>query len=167
MQTGGGDAWCNKAERGERGFSALGFLVESESDLEDTVKQHGTSENRELDTPQEVRPEIRLNTPAKPTRFTEPHSTRRLGPIKLYRLGYLGLYVKDYMTSAEWREKTLGFKISDSMHVLHNPELKVVAFLRKNRGEEWVNHLRLRLFRVSSGSEDGIAFSSSSFARSR
>jgi len=167
MQTGGGDAWCYKAESGERGFSALGFLVDSESDLEDAVKQHGASAVRELDTPggglgvtltnseglkvdlvfgiegdtpQEVLPELRLNTPALRTRFAEPQSARPLGPANLYRLGHLGLYVKDYKTSAEWFQKTLGLRVSDAMHVPHDPEQTVVAFLRIDRGEEWVDH---------------------------
>jgi len=167
MQTGGGDAWCYKAERGDRGFSALGFLVDDESDLENAVKQHGASPIRKLDTPggglgvtltnpeglkvdlvygiegdtpQEVQPELRLNTPALRTRFAEPQSTRPLAPTSLYPLGHLGLYVKDYKTSAEWFEKTLGLKVSDSMHVPGNPGHTVVAFMRIDRGEEWVDH---------------------------
>ena len=167
MKTSGGDAWCYKAERGERRFNALGFLVDSEADLENAVQQHGASEIRELDTPgggvgvtltnpeglkvdlvhgiegsepQSVHPELRLNTPALRTRFADPQSSRPLSPPSLYRLGHLGLYVKDFKTSIEWFEKTLGLRISDSMHVPGNPEKTIVAFLRIDRAEQWVDH---------------------------
>lgn len=122
MQTGGGDAWCYKAVKGERGFSGLGFLVESESDLEEAIDKHGATAIRKLDTPGggvgvtltspegikvdlvhgiegdtpvEVHPELRLNTPASRTRFAAPQETRPLGPASLYRLGHLGLFVKN------------------------------------------------------------------------
>ena len=190
MQTGGGDAWCYKAERGDRGFSALGFLVDDESDLENAVKQHGASEVRKLDTPggglgvtltnpeglkvdlvygiegdtpQEVQPELRLNTPALRTRFAEPQSTRPLGPTSLYRLGHLGLFVKNYKSSAEWFEKTLGLKVSDSMHVPGNPEHSVVAFMRIDRGEEWVDHHSIFLAQSDKTDLHHISFEAQDF----
>ncbi|MFK7841795.1 MAG: VOC family protein [Sphingorhabdus sp.] len=190
MQTGGGDAWCYQAHRGERGFAGLGFLVENESDLEDAVKNHGASEIRKLetpggglgvtltnpeglkidlvwgiegDTPQEVQPELRLNTPAARTRFGEPQSTRPLGPASLYRLGHLGLFVKDYKTSAEWFEKTLGMKVSDSMHVPHNPDQTVVAFMRIDRGEHWVDHHAIFLAQSDKTDLHHISFEAQDF----
>ena len=192
MQTGGGDAWCYKAERGERGFSALGFLVDDESDLENAVSQHGASEICKLetpggglgvtltnpeglkvdlvygiegDTPQEVQPELRLNTPALRTRFADPQSTRPLGPAALYRLGHLGLYVKDYKASAEWFEKTLGLKISDSMHIPGKPDHTVVAFLRIDRGEEWVDHHSVFLAQSDKTDLHHISFEAQDFER--
>jgi len=167
-QTGGGDAWCYRAEAGaERGFLGLGFLVDELQDLEDAVANHGATVIRDLetpgggkavtltspdgltvdlvhgiegDTPAEVQPELRLNTPASHSRFTEPQSTRPLGPATLYRLGHLGLYVKDYRANAAWFEGTLGLKCSDSMHVPGVPQHTVVGFFRVDRGEEFVDH---------------------------
>lgn len=40
MKTGGGDAWCYKAVKGDRGFTGLGFLVESENDLNEAIEKH-------------------------------------------------------------------------------------------------------------------------------
>lgn len=167
MQTGGGDAWCYKAVKGERGFSGLGFLVESESDLQEAIDKHGATEIRKLDTPGggigvtltspdgikvdlvhgiegdtpiEVHPELRLNTPASRVRFAAPQETRPLGPASLYRLGHLGLFVKDFNTNAEWFEKTLGLICTDSMHIPGMPQNTVVGFFRIDRGSEWVDH---------------------------
>lgn len=50
-RTGGTDAWCYRAERGESGFLGLGFLVDDESDLHDAVANHGATELRALATP--------------------------------------------------------------------------------------------------------------------
>lgn len=167
MRTGGGDAWCYKAVRGERGFTGLGFLVENKSDLEEAVKEHGASPIKELDTPGggfgvtldgpeglkvelvygiegdtpvEVQPELRTNTPANRVRFSVPQETRPLGPANLYRLGHLGLYVKNYKTASEWFGRVLGMKCSDSMHVPGMPHVTVVGFWRIDRGEKFVDH---------------------------
>ena len=167
MKTGGGDAWCYRVERGERGFLGLGFLVEKESDLEDAVKDHGATPIRKLDTPGgglavtltspegmkvdlvygiegdtpvEPHPELRLNTPASRTRFAVPQETRPLGPASLYRLGHLGLYVNDYKKNAEWFVNTLGMIVTDSMHIPGMPQKTVVGFLRVDRGEDYVDH---------------------------
>jgi catechol 2,3-dioxygenase-like lactoylglutathione lyase family enzyme len=58
----------------------------------------------------------------------------------LYRLGHLGLYVKDYRANAAWFEEVLGLKVSDSMHVPGVPQHTLVAFLRIDRGAEFVDH---------------------------
>lgn len=167
MQTGGGDAWCYKAVKGERGFSGLGFLVESQSDLQEAIDKHGATEIRNLDTPgggvavtltspegikvdlvhgikgdtpAEVQPELRLNSPASRTRFAVPQETRPLGPASLYRLGHMGLFVNDYKKNAEWLEQTLGLICTDSMHIPGMPQKTVVGFFRIDRGSEWVDH---------------------------
>lgn len=168
MQTSGGDAWCYTAKKAdERAFVGMGFLVDSEDDLADAVKNHGATEIRKLDTPgggqvvtlthpeglkidlvygvkevpaKDVHPELRLNTPASRTRLLVPQSTRPMGPPTLYRLGHLGIFVKNYAASAEWFEKTLGIICSDSMHPPGKPDHTIVGFLRLNRGDELVDH---------------------------
>lgn len=167
MKTGGGDAWCYKAVPGARGFVGFGFLVESKRDLEEAVEKHGATPIAELDTPggglgvtlthpeglkidlvygidgdtpQEVQPELRINTPANRTRLKDPQSPRPLGPASLYRLGHIGLFVKDYKASEKWFEDTLGLICTDSMHIPHNPDKTVVGFFRINRGNELVDH---------------------------
>lgn len=167
-RTGGGDAWCYRAELGsEPGFLGLGFLVDDISDLEDAVNNHGASEIRELDTPGggsavtltspegikvdlvhgiagetpiEVQPELRLNTPASRTRYTVPQTSRELGPINLYRLGHLGLYTNDYRASVAWFKETLGLVVSDELHIPGNENVVVVGFMRIDRGEDFVDH---------------------------
>jgi len=167
MQTGGGDAWCYRVERGNRGFLGLGFLVDSVGDLEDAVENHGATPIRKLetpggglavtltspegmkvdlvhgirgDTPVKPHPELRLNTPAARTRFAAAQETRPLGPTNLYRLGHLGLYVNDYKKNADWFVNTLGMVVTDSMHIPGMPQKTVVGFLRVNRGEDYVDH---------------------------
>lgn len=168
MRTGGGDAWCYEAvQAGERGFNGLGFMVENESDLQGFVDNHGATAIRELDTPGggkavtlthpeglkidlvhgiagdtpvEVRPELRINTPAERTRHDVPQTARPLSPTVLYRLGHTGLYTKDYRASSAWFQEVLGMKVSDEMHIPGNPQAVVVAFLRIDRGAEHVDH---------------------------
>lgn len=165
--SGGGDAWCYKAVKGDRGFQSLGFLVEGKADLEEAVTHHGASPIHDLDTPggglgvtldgpeglkvdlvcdiegdtpAEPMPELRVNTPASQIRFSGPQESRPLGPANLYRLGHLGLYVKNYKTSSEWFERVLGMKCSDSMHVPGMPHVTVVGFWRVDRGDKFVDH---------------------------
>lgn len=168
MRTGGGDAWCYRAVLGaERGFLGFGFTVDTESDLADAVQNHGATPVRQLDTPGggsavtlthpeglkidlvhgiegdtpvAVQPELRPNTPASRTRYTEPQIARPIGPATLYRLGHMGLYTKDRKASAEWFHDTLGMVVSDDLHIPGNPQAVVVAFLRIDRGEDFVDH---------------------------
>lgn len=168
MQTSGGDAWCYMAEQAdEAGFTGLGFLVDSESDLENAIRDHGATAIRDLDTPgggrgvtltnpeglkinlvhgiqsvppKEMLPELRQNTPANRTRHADPQVVRPLGPQVLYRLGHVGLYVRDYKTSAEWFENVLGMKVSDSMHIPGQPDQTISSFMRIDRGKDWVDH---------------------------
>lgn len=168
MQTSGGDAWCYRAVQAEqRAFIGMGFLVDDVSDLEDAVRNHGASEIRQLDTPgggigvildhpeglkielvhgvkeaapKAVHPELRHNTPASRTRLKDAQSTRPLGPATLYRLGHLGLFVKDYAASTAWFAKTLGITSSDTMHPPGHEDHTVVGFLRLDRGQELVDH---------------------------
>lgn len=172
-KTAGGDAWCYRAELGtERGFLGLGFLVDDESDLHGAVSKNGATDVRQLETPGggsgvtlthpeglkidlvhgiegdeplAVQPELRPNTPAERTRYTEPQTHRPLGPTTLYRLGHVGLYTNDYRASVAWFEDTLGLVVSDAMHIPGNPQAVVVGFMRIDRGEDFVDHHQIFL----------------------
>lgn len=172
MRTSGGDAWCYKAEQSDqRGFIGIGFAVEGEDDLSEAVEKHGATPVRELDSPggglgvtltnpeglkidlvtgvvgQEPAPsapELRLNQPGNQPRLAAPQTGRPLGAATLFRLGHVGLYVRDYSKSAAWFEDVLGMKRSDSLHP-GNPNVTIVGFYRLDRGKEWVDHHALFL----------------------
>lgn len=167
MRTSGGDAWCYKAERAEgRRFLGLGFAVEGRDDLLEAVERHGATSIRELDSPggglgvtltnpeglkvdlvtgvkgvksQLPAPQLKLNAPGERTRHANPQSRRELGPPVLFRLGHVGLFVRDFRTSAAWFESVLGMKCSDSMHP-GNPAVSIVGFYRLDHGKDWVDH---------------------------
>lgn len=168
MRTGGGDAYCYIAEpAAERGFAGLAFTVADRSDLEHAVARHGASAIRELDTPGGgcgvtlTDPEglridlvmgiagqpreagaapVGLNFPDQKARLHVAQNSPALGPATLFRLGHVGLYVRDFSTMAAWYQDVLGMRISDTLHVPHQPDQKIVGFLRVDRGAELVDH---------------------------
>jgi catechol 2,3-dioxygenase-like lactoylglutathione lyase family enzyme len=168
MNTSGGDAFCYVAERGtERGFRGLAFTVADRSDLEEAAARHGASAVRALDTPGGgwgvtlIDPEglqvdlvtgiaaqtraaaptpVSLNFPDNKARLRVAQNTPVLGPATLFRLGHVGLYVKDFATMAGWYQDVLGMRMSDTLHVPHQPDQKIVGFLRVDRGPELVDH---------------------------
>jgi catechol 2,3-dioxygenase-like lactoylglutathione lyase family enzyme len=167
MRTDGGDAYSYIAEqREQRSLVGLGLLVESEEDLEEAVRDHGGTAIVELegpgggkfttlvspegmqfqlvhgitnDDPPPPRPHLALNAPGARNRFSQPQFPRPTGPATLFRLGHVGLYVKDFASNAEWLQNVLGMKLSDGMYAA-SPDNKVVGFFRLDRGKEWVDH---------------------------
>lgn len=186
MRTSGGDAWCYQAEQADsRAFLGLGFAVESEDDLNGAVAKHGATPVRELDTPggglgvtlagpeglrvdlvtsvrgeepQQTLPQLRLNAPGERTRFTVPQNHRPLGPATLFRLGHVGLFVKDFRGMAAWLETVLGMKRSDSLHVPGKPDANIGGFFRLDRGKEWVDHHSLFLGQSNRSDVHHISF---------
>jgi catechol 2,3-dioxygenase-like lactoylglutathione lyase family enzyme len=186
MRTAGGDAWSYTAVQAEaRGFFGLGFAVEDESDLREAVEQHGATPIRELTSPggglavtltnpdglaidlvtgvAEHEPTLptsylRINSPGERTRYTDPQVHSTLGPATLYRLGHVGLFVKDFATTAAWYETVLGMKRSDTMHVPGQPEKFIGGFFRIDRGKEWVDHHALFLGNRGSSDAHHISF---------
>jgi catechol 2,3-dioxygenase-like lactoylglutathione lyase family enzyme len=172
MRTSGGDAWSYRARQADqRGFLGLGFTVEGEADLAEAVERRGATPIRELDTPggglgvtltgpdglqvdlvTGVRreepslpaPQLRMNAPGERSRLADPQSHRELGPAALFRLGHIGLFVKDFRATATWLEQVLGMKRSDSLHP-GNPAVSIVGFYRLDHGKEWVDHHTLFL----------------------
>jgi catechol 2,3-dioxygenase-like lactoylglutathione lyase family enzyme len=172
MRTSGGDSFCYVAERAEaRGFRGLAFTVASKSDLEEAVERHGASPLRKLETPGGgwgvtlIDPEglqidlvtgveevtatashkpLSLNIPAQRARLHEAQSFREMEPATLFRLGHIGLYVKDLATMADWYCNVLGLLISDTMHT-GNPSEQIVGFFRVDAGDKLVDHHTLFL----------------------
>jgi catechol 2,3-dioxygenase-like lactoylglutathione lyase family enzyme len=167
MRTSGGDAYSYVAEQSEkRRFQSISFLVEDHGDLEEALSEHGATPIKELGgpgggsyvsltcpegitynlvhgikggQPQEGHPPLRINAPVERSRFSEPQAGRPIGPAKLFRLGHVGLYVKDFAATSEWLQRTLGLRLSDQFYA-GDPSNKVSGFLRLDRGEEWVDH---------------------------
>lgn len=173
MRTSGGDAFCYVAEQAsERGFLGLAFTVDSMAALEEAVARHGASPIKPLETPgggwgvSLTDPEglrvdlvfgvatqpgergsapITLNRPDRRDRVNAAQSKRDLGPATLYRLGHVGLYVRNYATASAWYQDVLGLLVSDTMHVPTKPDEKVVGFLRIDAGDQLVDHHSLFL----------------------
>lgn len=167
MKTAGGGAYSYVAQQAnERALLGLGFLVETESDLEEAVREHGGTPIVELsapgggkattvtspdgiqiqlahgiaeDEPQGPQPHLKINSPGEWLRYSAPQSSRPAGPATLYRLGHVGLYTKDYKTNAEWLQRVLGLKLSDVLYG-EAPDKPVVGFFRIDRGTDWVDH---------------------------
>lgn len=167
MATGGGDAYAYVAEQSEtRRFAGMAFTVESLEDLKEAVEKHGATPIEPSDAPgggvsvrltdpegQSIwllhgvsesvpaprQPSLNLNVPGDRKRYNAAQATRELGPANLFRLGHIGLYVKDFSTMAAWYEDVLGLRASDTMHT-GDPENKIVGFFRIDRGETWVDH---------------------------
>lgn len=167
MRTSGGDAYSYIAEQADvASLKGIAFVTETIADLEEAVRNHGASPLMELDAPgggsavtlagpegvsvmlvhgiDNVPPaqppeSLRLNTPGVHSRHSTPQATRPVGPANLFRLGHIGLYVKDFAVWEAWLAGVLGMKASDYMYA-GDPEHRIVGFFRLDRGAEWVDH---------------------------
>jgi catechol 2,3-dioxygenase-like lactoylglutathione lyase family enzyme len=168
MRTSGCDAFNYVAEQAtERGLRGIALTVARLADLREAIARHGATPVRALDTPgggwgvSLTDPEglridlvtniaerpaegghapLQLNLPHTKDRHHIAQSVREMGPATLFRLGHIGLFVRDFAVMAAWYQDVLGMKISDTLHVPHKPEQKVVGFFRVDRGDELVDH---------------------------
>jgi catechol 2,3-dioxygenase-like lactoylglutathione lyase family enzyme len=191
MRTSGGDAFCYIAElAAERAFQGMAFTVAQKTDLEEAVERHGASAIRRLETPgggwgvtltdpeglridlvtgvtalaREIsREPVSLNFPDQKSRIRSAQSTPNLGPATLFRLGHIGLYVKDFAIMTAWYQDVLGLRISDTLHAPHQPEAKIVGFLRVDRGAELVDHHTLFFGQFGKTDCHHISFESQDF----
>lgn len=190
MRTSGGDAFSYIAEQAPaRAFLGLGFSVESAADLEEAVSRHGATPIRALDTPggghgvtlidpESLRIELvagitestlaplhkplALNIPSDRPRLNAPQNFRPLEPARLFRLGHVGVYVKDFAAMSAWYQQVLGLLPSDTMYV-GDPQAKVVGFFRLNRGEALVDHHSLFLAQAGKTDCHHISFEAQDF----
>jgi catechol 2,3-dioxygenase-like lactoylglutathione lyase family enzyme len=191
MRTSGGDAFCYIAELGtESAFLGMAFTVADITDLDEAVECHGASAVRQLDTPgggwgvtltdpeglsidlvtgvaglaREVNTQpVSLNFPDQKFRISSAQNTPDLGPATLFRLGHIGLYVNDFNVMVDWYQDVLGMRISDTLHLPHQPEAKIVGFLRVDRGAELVDHHTLFFAQFGKTDCHHISFESQDF----
>jgi catechol 2,3-dioxygenase-like lactoylglutathione lyase family enzyme len=186
MKTLGGDMGVYVAEKADHdAFVGFAFEVDSREDLDFAVNNLGATAVADLDLPcggeyvsltdpdgnivsliygasripaGELDPELMLNTPTNKTRYGHKQIGREFGPAKLWRIGHLAIYVKDFAKSSEWYHKNLGLIGSDVYNVPGQPEEKIVGFFRMNRGEEYVDHHVVALMQDQRGGCHHISF---------
>lgn len=191
MRTRGGDKTAYVAELGDSNrFVGLAFEVDSEVDLDEAVARHGAAPPAELELPCGGRcvslrdpdgnhvwlvhgttrqdpeapyPELLINTPFAKHRFGRNQSARERGPAQLWRIGHVGLFVRDFAASTRWYAEHLGLIGSDVYHVPGVPEAKIVGFFRLNRGDEYVDHHVVAFMQDDRGGCHHISFEAQDF----
>lgn len=182
----GGDTGVYVAEKAEHdAFSGFAFEVENRSDLDSAVSNLGATEVAELDLPcggqyvtlkdpdgneiclvhgtsrvaeGTLEPELMINTPARKVRFGQNQINRDFGPARLWRIGHIGIFVKDYAASSAWYRETLGLIGSDVYNIPGQPKAQIVGFFRMNKGEEYVDHHVVALMQDERGGCHHISF---------
>jgi len=152
-------------ERGEAGFRGLAFEAASAGDLATAASLEGASAIENLDGPGGGR-RVRFTDPdgfavevvhgrrsleQLPVRSTPLHNrgSERVrlaepiripaGPAQVKRIGHTVLRVSDFQRSVTWYKSRFGFVSSDEVH-LGDPDQVVAAFMRCDRGAEYVDH---------------------------
>jgi len=177
------DPYLHVTEQGEPGFRGMAFDAASAEDLEAASQMEGASAVESLDGPgggQRVRfddPDgfgveiVHGRQPASnlPVRRSSPLNTgsrvvrqgvlQRLeaGPAQIKRLGHCVIRVSNFGTSAQWYQSNFGFLTSDEVYV-GDPSNKLTAFMRCDRGEEFVDHHTLLCIGLGEASFDHAAF---------
>jgi len=186
MKALGGDTGVYVAEKAdEDAFVGLAFEVDSRSDLDTAVNTLGATDVADLDLPcggqcvtltdpdgNEVslvhgvsrapegtlEPELMINTPMKKLRFGQNQISRDIGPARLWRIGHIGLFVRDFAVSSAWYQEKFGLIGSDVYNIPGQPDNKIVGFFRMNRGEEYVDHHVVALMQDPRGGCHHISF---------
>ncbi len=169
------------------GFAGVAFLADSHDDLETLTHQHGFSTVGDLDgpgggrvvsavDPNGHRVEVVadrgslgvLPSPAPAARNaagTAPRTGTALrldsGPSHVKRLGHCVLDVLDFRTSEAWYKERLGLVTSDEIAL--NDNISIGAFLRCDRGEEFVDHHTLFLIGTGKAAFNHAAFEVADF----
>ncbi len=191
MRTRGGDAFSYLAERGpEDRFIGMAFSVSEAASLDEAVTQHGAEDLGELSLPgggravklvdpdgievllvhgnarsepEEPYAELEINTPFRKQRFGKNQSARNPGPAQLWRLGHVGLFVKDFATTFAWYEEKLGLIGSDVYHIPGMPQARIVGFCRLDHGEDYVDHHTVAFMQDERGGCHHISFEAQDF----
>lgn len=191
MRTRGGDNFAYVAHKADAdAMIGIAFEAEDAASLDEAVETLGAQDIGELDLPGggravkltdpegldvliihgnerisagEAYPEIELNTPFRKQRFGKNQHSRAIGPARLWRLGHVGLFVKDFPKTSAWYEKNIGMIGSDIYHIPGQPQAKIVGFLRLNRGEEYVDHHSIALMQDERGGCHHISYEAQDF----
>jgi catechol 2,3-dioxygenase-like lactoylglutathione lyase family enzyme len=151
-------------ELGEPGPFSFGFLAAEEGDLEKAAALEGASAIEDIDEPGggkrvtlhdpvgtkveivwgmeqlatlEV-PTRKLNKGSKRTRYGTLLRTKT-APARVKRLGHCVAFYADFDRANAWYQHNLGLVPSDTGYG-ENPDELVIAFLRCDRGERYVDH---------------------------
>ncbi|RIL07954.1 MAG: glyoxalase [Proteobacteria bacterium] len=152
-------------ERGEPGFVGVAFEAASEDDLAAVARAPGASGVEAIDEPGggrrvrlvdpngiaievvhgiEKRPPLPLPAPratnnaAQRSRLGAPIAVEK-GPARVKRLGHFVLLVNDFRETEAFYHATLGLRNSDEIY-LGDREKVLAAFMRLDRGDEYVDH---------------------------
>lgn len=174
MRGQGSAPFVHATEQGEAGFRAVGFRLESLTDLERLAKAEG-AEIGPLDAPGggsvvrladpdgHVIEAVSGQTPAKPLpvdaaipwndayAHARLHTVKRItgGPAQVIRLGHCVLNVSNFRESERWYKDRFGFITSDE--VAATPEFSIGAFMRCDRGATPTDHHTLFLLQAPRG----------------
>lgn len=159
------EPFVHVTERGEAGFRGVAFDAASAEDLAAAAQMEGASAVEELDGPGGGR-RVRFVDPdgfpvevvhgrrpldSLPVRTALAHNhgsdrTRRgeplrfdAGPAQVRRIGHAVLRVSDFRRSEAWYKSRFGFVASDEIY-LGEPDQIITAFMRCDRGSEYVDH---------------------------
>jgi len=169
----GMEPYCYVAELSESpAFEALAFRVNSIEALREAERIPGAQPMKALDrpgggysvtlrdpdglridlvagidtvAPLPVRAPLTLNHGTVKTRFGARQHQPAPGPATVLRIGHAGLIVSDFRRSLAWYTETLGLIPSDILYI-GDRSRQVAAFMRADRGEEWVDHHALVIF---------------------
>jgi len=169
LKTSGGDSYSVILERAPSALlGSVAFEVDSLQDLRKAAQLPGATAIYDLDRPgggqavaltdpEGIRielvagvafddsadpsaPELSMNSPGRISRAGKSQEKRRLAPATLFRIGHIGLYVRDFPRMLAWYTQVLGLLPSD---VLHNGDPKngqILGFLRADQGSRPVDH---------------------------
>jgi catechol 2,3-dioxygenase-like lactoylglutathione lyase family enzyme len=157
--------YLHVTERGDAGFRGVAFEAACAADLEAAAELEGASSVEALDGPAGGS-RVRFTDPdgfsvevvhgrelldALPVRLTSPlnrGSERQrfgelqrveAGPAQVKRLGHFVLRVSDFERTADWYQSRFGFLESDRVF-LGDEDNIITAFMRCDRGDEFVDH---------------------------
>lgn len=191
LRTRGGDAFSYVAEKAdEDSLVGFAFEVEDEASLDEAIAQLGAEDIGELSLPgggravklidpdgleillvhgnergeaEEAYPELEINTPFRKQRFGKNQISRDSGPARLWRLGHVGLFVKDFPKTSAWYQENLGLIGSDVYHIPGQPQAKIVGFFRLDQAEDYVDHHTVAFMQDERGGCHHISFEAQDF----
>ncbi len=192
MRSASSAAYNYVAERSsESKLAAIAFSVDSISDLQTAVAQHGATPIRMVDgpgggqavslhdpdglpidlvfgiaehTPEPLAANMVFNFGHDKYRKNQAQKLAQDGPAQLMRLGHVGIYVKDYARCARWYQDILGFLLSDDMYA-GNPNNKICGFFRLNQEDMPVDHHTIFLMQYGKSDLHHMSFEVQDFEK--